>query len=88
MASIERTAYPRFKRTVSDRELHESFTPSPEEIAWACDNTRTPEHELALVVLLNHVNVNVHDHGSHFIPWENPHAWVNDLRRTFHGRRP
>jgi epoxide hydrolase-like protein len=28
-----------------------------------------------------------HDHGSHFIPWENPDAWVSDLRRTFHGRR-
>jgi Epoxide hydrolase N terminus len=38
----------------------------------------------------NHVNVNVnaHDHGGHFIPWENPDAWVSDLRRTFHGRRP
>ena len=34
----------------------------------------------------NHVNVNVHDHGGHFIPWENPDAWVSDLRRTFHGR--
>lgn len=40
----------------------------------------------------NHVNINVnvnaHDHGGHFIPWENPDAWVSDLRRTFHGRRP
>jgi hypothetical protein len=36
----------------------------------------------------NHVNVNAHDHGGHFIPWENPDAWVRDLRRTFHGRRP
>jgi hypothetical protein len=36
----------------------------------------------------NHVNVNAHDHGGDFIPWENPDAWVNDLRRTFHGRRP
>lgn len=52
MASIERTAYPRFKRTVSDRELHESFTPRRGEIAWARENTRTPEHLLALVVLL------------------------------------
>jgi hypothetical protein len=34
----------------------------------------------------NHVNA--HDHGGHFIPWENPDAWVSDLRRTFHGRRP
>jgi hypothetical protein len=36
----------------------------------------------------NHVNVNAHDRGGHFIPWENPDAWVSDLRRTFHGRRP
>ncbi len=36
----------------------------------------------------NHGNVNAHDHGGHFIPWENPDAWVNDLRRTFRGRRP
>ncbi|MFH9748892.1 hypothetical protein ACH4MN_31220 [Streptomyces anulatus] len=35
----------------------------------------------------NHVNVNAHDRGGHFIPWENPEAWVSDLRRTFRGRR-
>ncbi len=29
-----------------------------------------------------------HDRGSHFIPWENPDAWVDDLRRTFRGLRP
>nr|WP_231977085.1 hypothetical protein [Streptomyces sp. 2323.1] len=34
----------------------------------------------------NHVNV--HDQADHFIPWENPDAWVSDLRRTFHGRSP
>ncbi|MEV8371377.1 hypothetical protein AB0P21_01520 [Kribbella sp. NPDC056861] len=36
----------------------------------------------------NHVNVTAHTTGGHFIPWENPDAWVNDLRRTFHTRRP
>ncbi|MET8028955.1 epoxide hydrolase family protein [Streptomyces avermitilis] len=35
----------------------------------------------------NHVNLNVHDHGGHFIPWEIPDQWVDDLRRTFRGRR-
>ncbi|NYH80716.1 hypothetical protein FHR84_004082 [Actinopolyspora biskrensis] len=35
MASIDRTAYPRFKRVVSARELEEAFTPSAEEGAWA-----------------------------------------------------
>ncbi|MEV6820419.1 hypothetical protein AB0M72_16855 [Nocardiopsis dassonvillei] len=29
-----------------------------------------------------------HDRGGHFIPWENPDAWVDDLRRTFRGLRP
>jgi len=36
----------------------------------------------------NLVNVTAHDHGGHFIPWEVPDAWVDDLRRTFRGRRP
>ncbi|MDG4784622.1 epoxide hydrolase [Micromonospora sp. WMMD1102] len=31
----------------------------------------------------NHVNLTVHEHGGHFIPWEIPDAWVTDLRRTF-----
>lgn len=35
----------------------------------------------------HHVNVNAHDEGGHFIPWEVPDAWVDDLRRTFRGRR-
>lgn len=35
----------------------------------------------------NHVNVTAHDHGGHVIPWENPDAWVSDLRSTFHVRR-
>ena len=52
MASIERTAYPRFKRAVPVRGLHEAFTPAAGEIAWAREQTRTPEHLLALVVLL------------------------------------
>ena len=52
MASIERTAYPRFKRAVSVRELHEAFTPTADEIAWAREKTRTEEHLLALLVLL------------------------------------
>ena len=36
----------------------------------------------------DHVNVDAHDRVGHLIPWENPTAWVTDLRRTFHGRRP
>ncbi|WP_034591878.1 epoxide hydrolase family protein [Hamadaea tsunoensis] len=35
----------------------------------------------------NHVNLTVHERGGHFIPWEIPELWVDDLRRTFRGRR-
>ncbi|TCM46077.1 epoxide hydrolase family protein [Kribbella sp. VKM Ac-2568] len=35
----------------------------------------------------NHVNLTAHDAGGHFIPWEVPDAWVDDLRRTFRTRR-
>ncbi|MGH9152297.1 MAG: Tn3 family transposase [Acidimicrobiales bacterium] len=52
MASIERTAYPRFRKVVSARELFEAFTPTPEEIAWATEATRTEANLLALVALL------------------------------------
>jgi hypothetical protein len=52
MASVERTAYPRFKRTISSRELHEGFTPGTAEVAWARGKARSPERLLALVVLL------------------------------------
>jgi Domain of unknown function (DUF4158) len=52
VASIDRTAYPRFKRVVSSRELAESFTPTAEEITWARGRTQTEGHLLSLVVLL------------------------------------
>ena len=35
----------------------------------------------------HHVNVTAHDRGGHFIPREIPGEWVEDLRRTFRGRR-
>ena len=31
----------------------------------------------------NHVNLTAHPHGGHFIPWELPGEWTDDLRRTF-----
>ncbi|OLM28770.1 transposase [Pseudonocardia sp. Ae717_Ps2] len=52
VASIDRTAYPRFKRVVSARELAEAFTPTPDEAGWARTKTTTDQHFLALVVLL------------------------------------
>jgi len=35
----------------------------------------------------NHVNLTAHPHGGHFIPWELPTEWTDDLRRTFRDRR-
>ena len=31
----------------------------------------------------NLVNVCAHERGGHFAPWENPEAWVEDMRETF-----
>ncbi len=56
MASIERTAYPRFKRFLSARELHVFYTPQPEEIAWAREQARSDGHLLALMVQLKCFN--------------------------------
>lgn len=35
----------------------------------------------------NLVNVTAHDHGGHFAPWENPGAWIQDMRETFRRAR-
>ncbi len=51
MTSIERTAYPRFGRLVTARELGE-LSPTPDEVAWARGLTRSDGHLLALVVSL------------------------------------
>ncbi|MGW5105935.1 DUF4158 domain-containing protein [Nocardia sp. NPDC004123] len=52
MASIDRTAYPRFKRLVSGRELAGSFTPSDAEVASARSHTTSEVHVLVLLVWL------------------------------------
>ncbi|WP_460699302.1 epoxide hydrolase family protein [Nocardia thraciensis] len=50
---------------------------------------RRVEHFLASdrAAWYNLVNPTAHDRGGHFIPWELPGEWVDDLRRTFRGRR-
>jgi pimeloyl-ACP methyl ester carboxylesterase len=35
----------------------------------------------------NHVNLTAHPGGGHFIPWELPTEWTDDLRRTFRDHR-
>jgi len=49
VTSIERTAYPQFRRLTSARVLHVFFTPAEDEIAWARERTETPEALLALL---------------------------------------
>jgi hypothetical protein len=50
VTSIERTAYPQFKRLTTARVLHVFFTPVEDEVAWARERTASPEALLALVV--------------------------------------
>ena len=52
MTSVDRTAYPRFGRVVSGRELADSFTPTEAEAEWARGRTQDPEHLLTLMVRL------------------------------------
>ena len=52
MTSIERTAYPQFRRLTTARVLHVFFTPSEDEVAWTRERTETPEALLALAVAL------------------------------------
>ncbi|WP_433508562.1 DUF4158 domain-containing protein [Nonomuraea sp. CA-143628] len=52
MASIERTAYPRFKRLITAREPHVFFLPSQAEAAWAAERTQSEDHHFALLVML------------------------------------
>jgi hypothetical protein len=52
VASIERTAYPRFKRRPSAQELTEVYTPSGEELVFIRDHARGPSPTLTVAVLL------------------------------------
>jgi len=52
MASIERTAYPQFKRNPVVRELVAAYTPTDPELAFVAQNTRQPAHRLTLAILL------------------------------------
>ena len=49
MTSIERTAYPQFRRLTTARVLHVFFSPTEDEVAWARERTESPESLLALV---------------------------------------
>jgi hypothetical protein len=51
MASIERAAYPRFRRLITARELA-LLSPTADEVAWARGRARCGEHLFALVLAL------------------------------------
>jgi hypothetical protein len=55
VASIERTAYPRFKRRPSAQELTEVYTPSAEELVFIREHARGPSPTLTVAVLLKSV---------------------------------
>ncbi len=52
MASIERTAYPRFKRNITKNELHRIYTPTLEETQFVHSFVRGDEFLLKAMVLL------------------------------------
>ena len=52
MASIERTAYPRFKRYYTASELQKTYTPTSAEIAFGRSNTQGEKNFFNLIVLL------------------------------------
>ena len=52
MTSIERLAYPRFKRLITAHELHLFFAPSRDEVEWAAGRSDSDEHLLAQLLAL------------------------------------
>jgi hypothetical protein len=52
VASVEQTAYPRFKKVLAGRELNEFYTPSEEEAMFGRSTVRGDVNLLCFVVLL------------------------------------
>ncbi|SRR5258708_5931587 len=52
MTSIERTAYPRFSRAPSVKELREIYTPTPTDVAFVVTTARGPAQKFGLMILL------------------------------------
>src|SRR5579871_6984655 len=63
MTAIERTAYPRFKRSFTAKELEEVYTPTPEERFLAHRSTKGLIAEAGFLVLLK-----THQRLGRFIP--------------------
>lgn len=52
LASIERTAYPRLKRSYTEKELERVYKPSSEEVRFVYELTRGPKSLLSAMILL------------------------------------
>ncbi|MFD3415893.1 DUF4158 domain-containing protein [Streptomyces cyaneofuscatus] len=78
MTSIERTAYPRFKRLITAHELHLFFAPTREEAAWAAERMDSDGHQLALLLALK----SYQRMGRFPKPDEYPEMVVDFVRRT------
>src|SRR5690349_20054561 len=51
MTTMERTAYPRFRTTLTPTELHDRFTPTEAEVALAEAHTRDEAARLTFLAL-------------------------------------
>jgi hypothetical protein len=52
MPTIHETAYPRFKTTVTAKDLQEVYTPTADELAFVAHHARTPTARMGLLVQL------------------------------------
>ena len=52
MPAVHETAYPRLKHSISNEELHESYTPSADELALADEASKGTGPKICLLVLL------------------------------------
>ncbi len=52
MTSIERTAYPRFKRYYTEKEIREIYTPTQSEKAFSRSHTAGQKNYLNLIISL------------------------------------
>ncbi|MFM9442495.1 DUF4158 domain-containing protein [Streptomyces acidiscabies] len=78
VTSIERTAYPRFKRLITAHELRLFFAPTREEAAWAAERMDSDGHQLALLLALK----SYQRMGRFPKPDEYPEMVIDFVRRT------
>jgi hypothetical protein len=77
MTAIERTAYPRFKRILSAKDLEEVYTPTPAERFLALRSTKGTVAEIGFLVLLK-----THQRLGRFIPLSDvPFSILNHITK-------